>query len=168
MNPQDCKTASAFYVGDFELEIPTTVKVLEAVVESGQTYRPDETSRSGLDLARHIALEDAWLLDAVIQGEVAPIPDQSDACGLMNGRDCAARYRETIPALLEKVRGLSPEHLAKDIDFFGMMRMPAIAFLSMALRHSAHHRGQLSSYLRAMGGKVPGIYGPSADEPMQG
>jgi uncharacterized damage-inducible protein DinB len=33
----------------------------------------------------------------------------------------------------------------------------------MMLRHSAHHRGQLSAYLRAMGGKVPSIYGPSAD-----
>jgi hypothetical protein len=32
-----------------------------------------------------------------------------------------------------------------------------------AIKHSVHHRGQLSTYLRAMGGKVPGIYGPSAD-----
>jgi uncharacterized damage-inducible protein DinB len=38
-----------------------------------------------------------------------------------------------------------------------------IGYLSMALRHSIHHRGQLSSYARAMGGKVPQIYGPSAD-----
>ena len=28
-----------------------------------------------------------------------------------------------------------------------------------------HHRGQLSSYLRPMGAKVPSIYGPSADDP---
>jgi uncharacterized damage-inducible protein DinB len=32
-----------------------------------------------------------------------------------------------------------------------------------ALKHSVHHRGQLSTYLRPMGGTVPGIYGPSAD-----
>ncbi len=36
-------------------------------------------------------------------------------------------------------------------------------FLAMAIKHSVHHRGQLGTYLRAMGGKVPGIYGPSAD-----
>ena len=30
-----------------------------------------------------------------------------------------------------------------------------------------HHRGQLSTYLRPMGGKVPSIYGPSADDPGQ-
>ncbi|MDE3137033.1 MAG: hypothetical protein KGL59_10700, partial [Acidobacteriota bacterium] len=35
------------------------------------------------------------------------------------------------------------------------------------VKHSVHHRGQLSSYLRAMGGKVPGIYGPTADTPKE-
>jgi len=49
------------------------------------------------------------------------------------------------------------------IDLFGLMQMPGINFLSMAAKHSVHHRGQLSTYLRPMGGNVPGIYGPSAD-----
>ena len=43
------------------------------------------------------------------------------------------------------------------------MKMPAVTFLSLNVRHSVHHRGQLSSYLRPMGAKVPGIYGPSGD-----
>ena len=46
---------------------------------------------------------------------------------------------------------------------FGVMQMPAVNFVSLCVKHSVHHRGQLSAYLRAMGGKVPGIYGPSAD-----
>ena len=33
------------------------------------------------------------------------------------------------------------------------------------LLDSVHHRGQLSVYVRMAGGKVPSIYGPSADEP---
>jgi uncharacterized damage-inducible protein DinB len=41
--------------------------------------------------------------------------------------------------------------------------MPAINLLAMALKHSVHHRGQLSTYLRPMGGKNPSIYGPTAD-----
>jgi uncharacterized damage-inducible protein DinB len=45
----------------------------------------------------------------------------------------------------------------------GYWQLPAVQFLSLAVKHSVHHRGQLSAYLRAMGGKVPGIYGPSAD-----
>jgi uncharacterized damage-inducible protein DinB len=61
------------------------------------------------------------------------------------------------------VRSLSGEALVREIDLLGMLKLPAVQFLSMVLRHSAHHRGQLSAYLRAMGGKVPAIYGPSAD-----
>jgi uncharacterized damage-inducible protein DinB len=41
---------------------------------------------------------------------------------------------------------------------------PASAFLWMVHFDSIHHRGQLTTYLRPMGSKVPAIYGPSADE----
>ena len=44
-----------------------------------------------------------------------------------------------------------------------MIQAPGVNFLAMTVKHSVHHRGQLSTYLRAMGGQVPGIYGPSAD-----
>jgi uncharacterized damage-inducible protein DinB len=45
-----------------------------------------------------------------------------------------------------------------------MFDFPGVDYLSLSLRHSVHHRGQLSAYLRPMGAKVPGIYGPSGDE----
>jgi uncharacterized damage-inducible protein DinB len=38
----------------------------------------------------------------------------------------------------------------------------------MLLLDAIHHRGQLSTYLRPMGGTVPSIYGPSADTVMAG
>jgi uncharacterized damage-inducible protein DinB len=65
-------------------------------------------------------------------------------------------------AALERIKELSGEALARPIALFGF-NMPAVGYMSLALRHSIHHRGQLSSYARAMGGKVPSIYGPSAD-----
>jgi uncharacterized damage-inducible protein DinB len=49
------------------------------------------------------------------------------------------------------------------LDFFGFMKMPRAQFVVFASNHSIHHRGQLAAYLRAMGSKVPNIYGPSAD-----
>jgi len=74
-----------------------------------------------------------------------------------------ARYKEKVPAALSRVRSMSGENLGKVIDLFGIIQAPGINFLAMTIKHSVHHRGQLSTYLRAMGGKVPGIYGPSAD-----
>ena len=41
--------------------------------------------------------------------------------------------------------------------------MPAVAFLQVGMNHTIHHRGQLTSYLRSMGAKVPAIYGESYD-----
>jgi uncharacterized damage-inducible protein DinB len=82
----------------------------------------------------------------------------------MTPKQAAARYAERIPARLARVRQMSGDDLAREIELFGgVMRMPAVGVLALAMRHSAHHRGQLSSYLRAMGGKVPSIYGPTAD-----
>jgi uncharacterized damage-inducible protein DinB len=49
------------------------------------------------------------------------------------------------------------------MDFRGMFQLPAVGFIQLALHHTIHHRGQLSVYLRPMGGKVPSIYGESYD-----
>ena len=61
---------------------------------------------------------------------------------------------------------MSGEQLAGIVDFYGMFQLPAAAYLNFANVHCVHHRGQLAAYLRPMGGKVPSIYGGSADEPM--
>jgi uncharacterized damage-inducible protein DinB len=163
MNADAAKTAAQIYVQDFEYEVPTTVNVLKSIPESNLGYRPDDKSRTGLGLCRHITLEDAWLLDGVISGSYKPVPDDSDACGLMSPAQCAERYDRQMREAFERIRGLSGEELARSVELFGVYKMPAVAYLSMALRHSVHHRGQLSSYVRAMGGKVPPIYGPTAD-----
>ncbi|MGE5715691.1 MAG: DinB family protein [Acidobacteriota bacterium] len=164
MNPEAARTAAQIYVRDFESEVPTTLKVLRSIPETNMGYRPDDKSRSGLGLCRHITLEDPWLLDGVASGSYKPVPDDSDACCLMTPAQCAERYEKEMRKALERVATLSGEALVREVPLF-TYNMPAIAYLSMALRHSVHHRGQLSSYVRAMGGRVPGIYGPSADTP---
>ena len=48
-----------------------------------------------------------------------------------------------------------------------MFTMPRIAVLrSFLMNHTIHHRAQLGVYLRLNDVPVPGMYGPSADEPM--
>lgn len=166
MEPRDAKTIATFLLDTLEMEIGITAGVLAAAPGERLDYRPDGTSKTALGLLRHITLEDEWILNAVADGRFAPQPDDSDACGLMTPADAVACYKERIPRAIARVRGVSGEDLLREIDFFGAFKMPALGFLSLMLRHSAHHRGQLSSYLRAMGGKVPSIYGPSADSAM--
>jgi uncharacterized damage-inducible protein DinB len=64
---------------------------------------------------------------------------------------------------LAQVESLNGEQLAKSVDFRGMFQLPAVSFIHLAMNHTIHHRGQLSTYLRPMGGKVPSIYGESYD-----
>jgi uncharacterized damage-inducible protein DinB len=166
MTAQDAKLVSDFLLATLESEIPTTANVFRAMPSDGLDYRPDPVSKTALALMRHIALEDEWFLKAVADGAFAALPDDSDACGVMTPADAVMFYNDRIPAAIARIRTLSGEALMREVDLFGMMKMPAVQFLSMALRHSTHHRGQLTAYLRAMGGKVPSVYGPSADTQM--
>ncbi len=76
-------------------------------------------------------------------------------------------YKHEFPRRLEKVLSLDGAKLAQELEFFGT-KCPAVQYLVSTLTHMVHHRGQLTTYLRPMGGKVPSIYGGSFDEPWQG
>ncbi len=163
MGPQEAKTIAEFLAADFAQEMQATLGVLGAVPQDRLDYQPDAKAKTGLGLVRHITLEDEWILNSIANGQFGTPPDDSDACGIMTPADAVARYQERMPQALDRVRALSGEQLLKVIDLMGMIQMPAVNFLSLCAKHSVHHRGQLSTYLRPMGGKVPGIYGPSAD-----
>ena len=167
MKAEEAKVIAEFLIKTFEYEQAATHAVIAAVPAEGCQYRPDGASKTALALARHIALEDEWILAAVADGKFGPGKDESDACGLMTPADAAAHHRNAVTKELARIRALSGDDLLRTVDMFGM-QMPALQFLSLALRHSVHHRGQLSAYLRAAGSKVPAIYGPSADTPMPG
>jgi uncharacterized damage-inducible protein DinB len=163
VDSNETKTVADFLAADFENEMQTTLRIIGVVPNGRLDYRPDSKSKTALGLVRHITLEDEWLLNCIANGEFTPPPDDSDACGIMNPADAVARYKEKVPAALSRVRALPGDKLTKVIDLLGMVQMPGINFLAMAAKHSVHHRGQLSTYLRPMGSKIPGIYGPSAD-----
>lgn len=163
MKAAEAKTVADFLLATLASEIPVTTRVFDAVPEDKLDYRPDAVSKTALDLVRHITLEDEWMLNAVADGKFGPMPDQSDACGLMTPSDAVVQYGVRINAAMARVKALPAEALTREVDLMGAIQMPAIQFLSLTIRHSAHHRGQLSAYLRAMGSKVPSIYGPSAD-----
>jgi uncharacterized damage-inducible protein DinB len=163
MSSNDVKAVADFLIADFENEMKTTLRVFEAVPTGHLNYQPDPKAKDALGLVRHITLEDPWMLNSVADGQFTPPPDASDACGIMSPADAITRYKQKVPAALDRVRALPADKLTANIDLLGLIQMPAINFLAMALKHSVHHRGQLSTYLRPMGGKNPSIYGPTAD-----
>jgi uncharacterized damage-inducible protein DinB len=139
--------------------------VLAAVNDANRDYRPDPRSRSAWELVRHIATSDIWFLDSAAQGVFHFDREKAKQAedGFRTVSDVVAFYKEAVPAKLDHLRAMSDEQLAEEVDFFGMMKMSRAAWIGFANNHSVHHRGQLSTHLRAMGCKVPDIYGPSGD-----
>jgi uncharacterized damage-inducible protein DinB len=140
----------------------TTKSLLEAVPAGRGDYRPDEKAKSAMELAWHIAAAQQRFLGGVAAGgfDFAPIHKPE---AFHTGADIAGWYGERFASNVAAISGLSDEQLAKVLDFRGVILLPAVAFLTFHMNHEIHHRGQLSTYLRPMGGKVPAIYGESYD-----
>jgi len=151
-----------FLISDFENETATTKRVLSAVPAGHENYTPHEKNMSALKLAWHIASADAWFLNGIASGEFAGGEGEMPA-SIRSAADVVKWYDDNIPQSIARVRAMTPEQCTRILDLMGMMKLPATVMLQLALKHSVHHRGQLSTYLRPMGAKVPGIYGPSGD-----
>lgn len=164
MNADQAKAIAEALGQQIQQEWMTTVKVLEAIPEAKKDWKPAPDSRSAWDLAVHICRSDAWFLNGVLTKSFAPGETDAPAPTVTGLVDW---YKQEMPKLLERVLAMDPANLASDVDFFGM-KMPNASFLVWQVAHNAHHRGQLSTYLRPMGAKVPSIYGGSFDQPWQG
>lgn len=169
MTPEQAITLRDFFARDLHQEAKTTRRVLESVPEKGNDYRPDANSRTGFELAWHIASSDAWFLDGILASEFNMPTDTSGQAPaeIKSVADVVDYYDKNFIPKLERLNALEGEALAKTVTFFGAFNEPLVVYLSWLANHQIHHRGQLCAYLRAMGGKVPNIYGGSFDEPMQ-
>jgi uncharacterized damage-inducible protein DinB len=162
MNADTAKTLGDYTLADNDQERAATKRVIAAIPPGQESYTPDAKSMTALDLAWHIASAELFFLNGVCAGQFAPGGGGRPE-SVTSAQDVLAWYDEKIPPAVEQAKALSGDHLAGIIDFFGMMQMPAVSFLNLMVKHGVHHRGQLSAYLRPMGAKVPGIYGPSGD-----
>jgi uncharacterized damage-inducible protein DinB len=162
LTPEQAVFLLHYTLGYMQQEHATTKRVIEAIPEDKSDYKPDAASKSAIELAWHIVVTEGRFLDSVHAGEfdLNPRPRPES---VRTPADIARWYDEMFAAKLPNIKQMSPEQLGKEIDFRGIMRFPAVVFLQILLNHSIHHRGQLSTYLRPMGGKVPSIYGESYD-----
>jgi uncharacterized damage-inducible protein DinB len=154
-----------YYAECFKAERPKFVRVLHAVPQGRSTYRPHEKSTSAADLVWLLASELKDACDLVDRSEVhyvaTPAPAtlaESIAAYERNAAELEKRLGTMDDAAWDrKAKFIVDGNVAWESSTGDML----FGFLFDAI----HHRGQLSSYLRPMGAKVPSIYGPSADDP---
>ncbi|HEX6574415.1 MAG TPA: DinB family protein [Gemmatimonadaceae bacterium] len=141
-------------------EAKTTSKVLSRIPE-GSDYKPDPASRTAKDIAWQVVCEEKMLAEAMENGKADWNPPAMPA----TMKEVADEYDRQSKEISERFMNLPQERWDGEIEFFGHKRSTSSMAWSF-LFDIIHHRGQISTYLRPMGAKVPQIYGPSHDEPM--
>jgi len=145
-------------------ETETTKKVIAAVPDAKSGYKPDPNARTAWELAWHIANTDVQFLDGIadLKFNMAAPEDKPT-----NISEVVSWYDRNMKRAAARVNAMTPEQLLTPVEFFGVFNLPAAFYLGFLNNHSIHHRGELATYLRPMGAKVPSIYGGSYDEPFQ-
>jgi uncharacterized damage-inducible protein DinB len=143
-------------------EAEISKRVIAAVPDAASHYKPDPNARTAKELAWHLANTDVQFLDGIADLKFnMHNPDHKP----QTSAEVAAWYDENIKRGVARVAAMTGEELMKPVEFVGVFNLPAVLYLGFLNNHSIHHRGELATYLRPMGSKVPSIYGGSYDEP---
>jgi uncharacterized damage-inducible protein DinB len=148
-------------------ELSKFVNVLKAVPQGRLDYRPDPKARTAAELAWLLASEEASLVSLLDTGVI----EWKEQAPPARVEEIVAAFEKSAAAVNERLARLDEAGWEKKGRFLmggGPPWEDTIGeFVWGFLFDEIHHRGQLSTYLRPMGGKVPSIYGPSADDPGQ-
>lgn len=152
-----------FFVKQFQSERPKFVAVLRAMPEGQLGYRPHERNSTAGQIAWFLVLELRTMVDTLTKGEHRW---EQPAAPATPGA-IADEYEKAAGELAQALDQADDAQWESEGKlYFGeklMMQRPRGEILWNFLHDAIHHRGQLSVYLRPMGGTVPSIYGPSGD-----
>ena len=149
-----------------KMETDTTLKVLRAYPKDKAELKPTPVMKSARELAWMFTAEMGASLLA-IHDELRMPPDLPPVPATLDEVITAfEQTRDQLAAALEKI---GDEDLTGTVPFPSgpgqMGEFPKVQFLWFMLCDQIHHRGQFSVYTRLAGGRLPSIYGPTADEP---
>ncbi len=164
---------SQMLLPEFDHEMANTRKVLERFPEGKNSYKPHEKSMELGRLAGHVAQLPEWATMTLTTESLNFEPSQYKPFIPSSRQELLDMFDQSVAAARQQIAAASDESLGKTwtLSMAGnpVMSLPRAAVLrGMVMNHIIHHRAQLGVYLRLNNIAVPGVYGPSADEPMWG
>lgn len=145
-------------------EAVATRKVISRVPQDGSDYRPDPKSRTAREIAWLIVLEERLLVDGLESGVI----DWRDEPTPATMVEVLSTYDGGHDDVTNRLERLDESAWEAGVGFVvagqELRRASGYEYAWEFLFDQVHHRGQLSTYLRPMGARVPSIYGPSGDE----
>jgi hypothetical protein len=165
-------TLAAIYLAQLEREAAISQRVLARVPDGRQDWKPHEKSMAFGRLATLVATMPSWVVFVVRQDQLDLRPPGGEPNfrppSWSKNSELVAIHERSIADAREALRGAGEEHLLEPWRLLAGGKVvagnPRHVVLADTFAHLAHHRGQLSVYLRLSGVAVPSIYGPSADD----
>jgi uncharacterized damage-inducible protein DinB len=160
-----------FFLAEMEREVDRSRRALEQVPKGKYQWKPHDKSMIFGYLADMVATIPTWITMQIKQDELDVAPAK--------GHGTKQKQKETKEDLLKALddaasdaraalEGTSDEHLMTSWRLLArgnvVMEAPRHMMIQDTINHWAHHRGQMTVYLRLMDAKVPALYGPSADD----
>jgi uncharacterized damage-inducible protein DinB len=164
-------TIKDFLLAELNREVDRSRRALEQVPEGKSDWKPHEKSMAFGYLANMVATIPMWIMLQINQDDLDIAPKDGSKFE-MKQLNSSAEYIEALDKAAagarEAFNNTSHEHLNTNWQLKAggnvVMEAPRYEMIQDSLLHLAHHRGQMTVYLRLMGAKVPAIYGPSADD----
>jgi uncharacterized damage-inducible protein DinB len=159
------------FLPQLEREAAVSQRILARVPEGRPDWKPHEKSMALGYLATLVATMPTWVTFAVVRDELdldppggptfRPAPWKTRA-------ELLAQHEEAVTGCRDSLRTTSEEHLMTKWRLLvagkAVLESPRHVVIADTFTHLAHHRGQLSVYLRLNDVPLPSLYGPSADE----
>lgn len=162
-------TMKQYFLDLLMREHEKSARVLRAFPADQLELKPHERSQSARRVMWTLVMGEQLLVKALTEGFdwSGPLPTPPPPPETIQAIDDA--FDQIHARAVEVIRGMRDEELFETVSFFvapkTLGNVAKRDFMWMILLDQVHHRGQLSVYLRMAGGKVPSIFGPSADEP---
>jgi uncharacterized damage-inducible protein DinB len=158
-------------LSELDREGERSKRALEQVPSGKRDWKPHEKSMNFGYLADLVATMPSWVAMAVTQDEldIAPKGGGSQRPAPMDTSEALIQaLTKSVADAKAALAGTTDEHLSKPwrllVGGNVVMETPRHIMIRDSLNHLAHHRGQLTVYLRLLGAIVPALYGPSADD----
>jgi uncharacterized damage-inducible protein DinB len=157
-------------IAEYDRETATTRKILEAIREGADFgWKPHEKSMTLGKLAGHVSDSHGdWALHSLTMDRLDWTADMNPV-DPTNRKDLLERFEKQVAQVKPALEGITPEKwdihwklVAGDQTWIDDTRYNV--WRTWVMNHLIHHRAQLGVYLRLLGQKLPGTYGPSADE----
>ena len=162
-----------FFLAQLEREAPLNRKALEPVPEGRPDWKPHEKSMPLGYLSTLVATMPSWIAMIIDQDELDLAPPGGSGQrppAPSNTRELLKAHEDAVAKGKASLRNTTDEHLMTSwrllVGGQVVMENPRHVVLADTFMHLAHHRGQLTVYLRLRGVPLPPLYGPTADERM--